>query len=313
MECIDIGSKIITIVTMMHGEVINLNLSPINQRILDNTRLFSLSGDFTSTGFGDKSVKTNHLEYLNTIFRHDLPDSTYQIMEQFTERVRPAYANYIETFLHDLTTENICKVYETITIDKAFGTGINGLFARIMNCILPDVMGIYVVSVHEKVDTNQIKLVYPQSDSSRNLNLLDHANFIQFAEIFGKNGNNILRDIIGLSSELPKYSTRTDNEIFKEQLTRWNVTCSQKGDISDIRFSYLIGLIKQIVGPEKCKMNIFDYSCSNISPAVSHADKELYSKYMTTSDIESGVEEHRTWGGKIRHKKRRTRKTRAKK
>jgi len=308
MECIDIGSKIITIVTMIHGEIINLNLSPDNQRILDNTRLFSLSGDFTSTGFGDNSVKTNHLEYLNTIFRHDLPDSTYQSMEQFTERVRPAYANYIKAFLDDLTTENICKVYQTITIDKAFGTEINGIFAIIMNCILPDVIGIYVVSVHEKVDANNIKLVYPMNKYMRNLNLLNHTDFIQFADIFGQNGKNILRGMIELSSQLPIYNTRTDDDTFKEQLKTWNVTCSQKGDISNIRLSYLIGIIKQIVGREKCKLNIFDYSCSNISPAISEREKQLYSKYMIPSDIESGTD--KTWGGKSIHKKRRTRKRR---
>ena len=182
-------------------------------------------------------------------------------MEQFTERVRPKYANYIkflQYFLDDLTTENICKVYETITIDKAFGTGINGILATIMSCVLPDDLGIYVVSVHEKVDANQITLVYPPSDSKRNLNLLNHADFIQFANIFESDGNRILRNIIGLSSELPKYSTRTDNETFNQQLTRWNVTCSQKGDISDIRLSYLIKCIKEIVGPDKCKLNIFD-------------------------------------------------------
>jgi len=312
MECIDIGSKIVTIMIMLHGRVINLNLPPDNQNILDHTRLFSLSGDFIEA-YGSNSFRTNNLEYLYEIFQQDLPVSTYQIMEQFTERVRPKYANYIkflQYFLHDLTTENICKVYETITIDKAFGTGINGILATIMSCVLPDDLGIYVVSVHEKVDANQIILVYPPSDSKRNLNLLNHADFIKFANIFGANGNVMLERVIEKSITRPKYSTRTDDETFKEQLTKWNVTCSQKGDISDIRLSYLVRLIKQIVGPDKCKLNIFDYSCSNISPAIS-PEEQKYAEYHKVSDIESGTD--RTWGGKTRHKKKYSRKIRAKK
>lgn len=305
MECIDIGSKIVTIAIMLHGSVISLNLPPANQNMLDNTRLFSLSGDFTYA-YGHNSLRLNNLEHLYKIFRHDLPVSTHQIMEEFTERVRLKYANYIDFlqyFLNDLTTENICKVYQTITIDKAFGTNIDGIYATIMNCILPDVLGIYVVSVHEKTNTNQIELVYPLGESTDNLNLLVPAEFIKFANIFGINGKVILERVIEESSTQPKYSTRTDDETFKTQLNDWKVTCSSRGDISGIRLSYLIKLIKQIVGKDKCKLNIFDYSCSVISQHVSNTERK-YAEYHKESDIESGTD--KSWGGTIIHKNQHT-------
>jgi hypothetical protein len=166
--------------------------------------------------------------------------------------------------------------------------------------------------VHDKTDVNQIKLVYPLEKSTDNLNLLVHTDFIKFAKIFGANGNVILEHVIEESSTRPKYSTRTDDETFKKQLNDWNVTCSTwTKDISDIRLSYLVRLIKQIVGPDKCKLNIFDYSCSNISPAISPEERKYAEYYHKVSDIESGTD--RTWGGKTRHKKKCSRKIRAKK
>lgn len=309
-ECIDIGSKIITIAIMMHGEVIETKLTPAQQKIFDNTRLFSLAGGFSETGFGSNAVRMNNINYLNKIFQIDLSQTTHQVMKEYTERVRPTYAGYIDAFFDDLSTENICKVFSTITIDKALGTDITSAYDKIMHCILPDIIGIYVISVHEKVDANTIKLIYPLERNVSNLDLIKRADFIQFANIFGKDGESILREMSAVSSEWPPVPTSS--------LNNWKVTFTQRlgffqkvyGDISHIRLSYLVDIIKQIVGRDKCKLNLFDYSCSVLAPMLNNPEGRLFSGYMKEDDIEMGPD--KTWGGRVRgrHKKRSTRKRR---
>ena len=306
MECIDVGSKIITIAIMMHGEVIDTKLSPAQQKIFDHTRLFSLAGGFSEVGFGSNDVRMKNINFLNKIFQIDLSETTHQVMKDFTERIRPTYARYIDAFFDDLSTENICKVFSTITIDKALGTAITSSFDKMMNCILPDIIGIYVVSVHEKVDANQMRLIYPLERNAHNLDLIKRADFIQFARIFGKDGETILSEMSAVSSEWPPDPV--------SRLDMWKVTFNQRlgffqkvyGDISHIRLSYLVDIIKQIVGRDKCKLNLFDYSCSVLAPMINNPEGKLFARDMKEDDIERGPDQ--TWGGRGRRKKRSTRK-----
>ena len=317
-ECIDIGSKIVTIAIMMHGEIIETKLSPAQQKIFDSTRLFSLVGGFSEAGLGANEVRTDNINYLNKIFQIDLSQTTHRVMKDFTERIRPTYKAYIDAFLDDLSSENICKVFSTITIDKALGTAITSAYAKMMHCILPDVIGIYVISVHEKIDANQMRLIYPLERNVPNLNLLKRADFIRFADIFGKDGESILREMSAVSSDWPDYSSSIDDETFQPELDNWKVTFNQRlgffqrvyGDISYIRLSYLVDIIKQIVGRDKCKLNLFDYSCAVLAPIVNNPVGKLFSGYMKADDIEMGPD--KKWGGRDRrrHKKRSTRKRR---
>jgi hypothetical protein len=238
-------------------------------------------------------------------------------MKEYTERIRPTYARYIDAFLHDLSSENICKVFSTITIDKALGTAITSAYSKMMHCILPDVIGIYVISVHEKIDANQMRLIYPLERNVPNLDLIKRADFIRFADIFGKDGESILREMSSVSSEWPDYSSSIDDETFQPELDNWKVTFTQRlgffqkvyGDISYIRLSYLVDIIKQIVGRDKCKLNLFDYSCAVLAPILNNPESKLFSGYMKADDIEMGPP--KGWGGgRGRHKKRRTRKRR---
>ena len=312
-ECIDIGSKIITIAIMMHGEIIETKLSPAQQKIFDHTRLFSLAGGFSEVGFGFNDVRMKNIIFLNKIFQFDLSQTTHRVMQDFTERIRPTYARYIDAFFDDLSTEHICKVFSTITIDKALGTAITSAYAKMMNCILPDIIGIYVVSVHEKIDANQMRLIYPLERNVSNLDLIKRADFIQFANIFGKDGESILREMASVSSDWPDYSSSIDDETFQPELDNWKVTFNQRlgffqkvyGDISYIRLSYLVDIIKQIVGRDKCKLNLFDYSCAVLAPIVNNPVGKLFSGYMKADDIEMGSP--KGWGGG-RRKKRSTRK-----
>ena len=317
-ECIDIGSKIVTIAIMMHGEIIETKLSPTQQKIFDNTRLFSLVGGFSEAGLGANEVRMSNINYLNKIFQIDLSQSTHRVMKDFTERIRPTYKAYIDAFLDDLSSENICKVFSTITVDKALGTAITSAYDKMMSCILPDVIGIYVISVHEKIDANQMRLIYPLERNVPNLDLIKRADFIRFADIFGKDGESILREMAAVSSEWPDYSSSIDDETFQPELDNWKVTFTQRlgffqkvyGDISYIRLSYLVDIIKQIVGRDKCKLNLFDYSCAVLAPILNNPESKLFSGYMKADDIEMGPP--KGWGGRSRgrHKKRSTRKRR---
>jgi hypothetical protein len=294
-EYIDIGSKIITIAVMMHGVVIETELSGEKQNIFKNTRLFSLAGDFSSVGLGDTSLRDNHVKTLNSVFRRDLPDSsTADVMDKFAERVRPKYALYIKSFFEDLSTENICQIFETIPFDKALGSCIpKDIYSRIMQCISPDIVGIYVISVHEKIDANTIKLIYPLDPRVSNLDLLRPTDFIEFAGIFDKDGESILNDIIAKSSPWPNYYMSLDDETYKAQLDKWNITFSPGGflnpygDITHIRLSYLVDIIKKIVDPDNpntCKINMFDYSCSGKAPITNYKPKnKAYKKVINTT------------------------------
>ena len=292
---IEIGSKIITIAVMMHGVVIETELSAEKQNIFKNTRLFSLAGDFSQVGLGDTSLRENHVNTLNSVFRRDLPQSTTsEVMDKFAERVREKYTLYIESFFEDLSTENICQIFETITFDKALGSCMpKDIYSRIMQCISPDIVGIYVISVHEKIDANTIKLIYPLDPRLSNLDLLRPTDFIEFAGIFDKDGESILNNILAKSSSWPIYLMGLDDETYKAQLDEWNITFSSGGflnpygDISHIRLSYLVDIIKQIVDPENpnnCKINMFDYSCSGKAPIASYKPKKkAYKKVINTT------------------------------
>jgi hypothetical protein len=291
---IKIGSKIVTIVVMMHGIVIETELSAEKQYIFNNTRLFSLAGDFSQVGLGEKILRANHLNTLNSVFRRDLPDSsTAEVMDKFAERVRPKYALYIKSFFDDLSTENICQIFETIPFDKALGSCMpKDIYSRIIQCISPDIVGIYVISVHEKIDANTLKLIYPLDPRVSNLDLLSPTDFIEFAGIFDKDGESILNDILAKSSPWPNYNMSIDDETYKAQIDEWNITFSPGGflnpygNISHIRLSYLVDIIKQIVDPENpnmCKINIFDYSCSGKAPIASYKPKKVLKKVINTT------------------------------
>ena len=291
---IEIGSKIITIAVMMHGVVIETELSDEKQNIFNNTRLFSLAGDFSKVGLGEKFLRENHLNTLNRVFRKVLPQSTSAVMENFAENARRKYTLYIESFFDDLSTENICQIFETIPFDKALGSCIpKDIYSRIMQCISPDIVGIYVISVHEKIDANTLKLIYPLAQGAPNLDLLNPMDFIEFAGIFNKAGKRILDKMFAKSTHWPSYHISLDDETYKAQLDKWNITFSpggllnSYGDISHIRLSYLVDIIKQIVdsdNPDTCKINIFDYSCSNKAPIASYKPKKkVYKKVINTT------------------------------
>jgi len=316
VECIDIGSYIITIVVMMHGAVIELNISNEKQHIFENVHLLSLAGDFSETGLGDNDSRAIHLDTLNDIFQQNLNKQTIEVMQTAADRIRPAYADYMKRVFDEETSENSCTIFDNIQYDKAFGTGINGFLDRMMQCILPDVIGIYVISVHEKIDNTTLDLIYPVNKSLPNLNLLQRGDLIKFAQIFNTVGEpdhseNAIANLLSAFSPWQPISSISKNDKTKiEKMKNWKVTVSSTEDILCIRLSYLIFIIKNIVGHDKCKMNIIDYSCSPIAEFISDADRRT-AQYMEIMNIEN--KRQRPFGGKNANNKRRTHRHYAKK
>jgi hypothetical protein len=321
-EQIDIGSKIITIAIMLNGNIIETNLASTKQKIFDNTRLFKLAPNVSEPGTVFDEIQKNNIsisriDILNKVFQQDLLLSTYNAVEQ----IPGVLSGYKSLYL----PEKHRYIPFNITFDKEIGTATLPADANM-------VVGVYVVSVLEKTGEDKFKLIYPiidpsvKDDTERNPNLLKKEEFIEFENIFRKTGASILNKMFEKSSKLPVYDKKPENRTnYKAQLDKWNITFSPGGflsfygDILYIRLSYLVDVIKEIVGHSKCKINIFDYSPDVLSPILnSDPSGKLYSQYMVPYDIEMGAD--KSWGGKSikrrikRHKKRRnTRRRRAKK
>jgi hypothetical protein len=240
----------------------------------------------------------SRMDMLGKVFQHDLPFSTYNVVERFPALLSGYKSLYLP--------EKHRYIPFNITFDKEIGTATLPTDANM-------VVGVYVVSVLEKTSKDKFKLIYPSTkdEMMTNLNLLKKTDFIEFANIFGKTGKSVLDKMFEKASKWPDYDNSTaDDATFKAQLEEWNITFSPGGllnaygDISYIRLSYLVDIIKEIVGRNKCKINIFDYSPNALSPIISDSTDTLY-----PYDIETGSDT--TWGGRGKNKKRRTRKRRA--
>ena len=295
----DIGSKIVTIAIMLNGTIIETNLAPNKQEIFDNTRLFRLENIVNEPGVVFNDIKMSRIHVLNIVFQNDLPLSTYNAVDRFPV----VLSGYKSLFL----PEKHRYIPFNITFDKEIGT--DALPADINM-----VIGVYVVSVLEKKSKDKFKLIYPSTEDEMmtNLNLLKKTDFTEFAKFFGKTGKSVLDKMFEKSSKWPDYDNSTaDDATYKKELDKWNITFSpggllnSYGDISYIRLSYLVDIIKEIVGRDKCKLNIFDYSPNALSPILSDDSTGTLYPY----DIETGSDT--TWGGRGKNKKRRTRKRRA--
>jgi hypothetical protein len=193
----------------------------------------------------------------------------------------------------------------------------SGFLNCIMNRLMPPFQGFFVVSIHEKIEENSFKLLYPKKKDKQNLNLLLLNDFIQFANICGnelpnlRKYSNILpsaREFIDVDKKIENNTTLTSEQKeiqieqmkddFYQLISRWNLTI--KGNaIESIKLSVMINFIKKIVGPT-CKINLLDYSCNAVSMFV--PKNQLPKKqYMIENDMEEGYS--KTWGGKPRSKK----------
>ena len=212
MDCIDIGSKIVTLAIQMHGTVINLDLSPETTQIFENVRLFSKAGDFDITVSSDLAER--HILYkVNEMFQKDLTVPTVELINEYTEYSKPKYKSFLSHFnqLNETRSQNVCRAFENITYDKALSIvdDVNsGFFNCIMNRLIPPFQGFFVVSIHEKTGENSFTLLYPKKTDKQNLNLLLLDDFNKFANIFGSE----LPDLREYSNILPSAKEFIDSE-----------------------------------------------------------------------------------------------------
>lgn len=301
MDCIDIGSKIVTLAIQMHGIVINLDLSTETSRIFENVRVFSKAGDFDQVLTNDLAER--HILYkVNEMFQKDLTAPTVELINEYVEYSQPKYRNYLEHQgqLNENRSENICRHFGNIFYDKSLSSADidedSGYFECLIDRFLPNFSGFFVVSIHEKIEENNFQLLYPKQKSDKiNLNLLLVEDFKIFADIFDTS----LPDLREYSTILPSYKEfmNADNNDLKQQFFRilnvWDLT--MKGDkIESIKLSTMVDFVKRIVGPS-CKLNLFDYSCNGVSMFVPK-DQLANKKYLMETDIEQGFP--KIWGGK---------------
>ena len=280
MDCIQQNSIVITLSIVTHGKVENLVLTENQQRLLSDTRLFTLAGGFEDVICMD-SLRNNYSNYLNSLFRQDLEQGSYQVMKDYRKKTKKSYTDFstdFSSFFDTLTNSNVCSIYQHITIDKIFG----------LKEKPNSQVGIFVVSVHEK-QGDTLKLIYPEinkkGDTERiNLMLLD--DFQRFASLFNHKIPSNIFDNLG------------------EDVISVN---EKRGYIEYIRMSYLIYIIRNIVanrsdieeGGKNCKINLFDFSCTNLGKhlSINKPSVKMNLNYMKTEDEEQGIPK---WGGNFR-------------
>lgn len=329
MECIINNSIILTIAIQMHGKVIDLDLTPKINKIFENIRLYSHSGtykDVLSTYSRDVDI----LYDLNKLFQKDLTNNSIEPINEYITSMKPNYEFFLKSRAsHEYTAENIeqvCQIYDNIVFDKSFSTSTysENPILCFFEQLLPEIQGIFIVSIHEK-NKNNYKLIYPHSNdtnnSSQNLNLLNIEDFQKFAGVFNKILPNIekisfslpVNEYVNREKEINNNKSFTENEKsiliksqkneFYEILKSWKITMKNSKKIESIRMSFLVELLKNILG-NNSYINIFDYSCSSITKYIPEEDL-YYSKYLTKSDIEKPI--NKNWGGSTRktrkHKK----------
>jgi len=345
MECID-DNYIITLAVQMHGKVIDLNLSPEKQEIFDNVRLYSQSGDYRdvlSTPMDDYSI----LNKLNEIFQKNLNEPTINEIDKYIEFMNPKYKSFLESRASDEYSsedrEKVCRQFDNIIFDKSFSASTlpsDNLFSCIFERLIPEFHGIFLVSIHKKIDTNTnsnaYELIYPMNSNNKkpekNLDLLNLSEFEKLAKSFDKKLPNLKKKSFELpvSEYLKREKAIEENNAFSIQekkalleqqkreffeiISNWEITIKDN-KINSIKMSYLIKLLKDIIG-SSCFINLFDYSCNSITKYLPKEQK-YYTKYLTSSDIENPS--NRLWGGlhdnknKKNNKKNKNKKTKRRK
>lgn len=339
MDCQEdgaIGSIIVTLAIISHGEVIDIDLSPEKINILDNVRLFSKSGGFACTG--DSSLD-NYVSSLNSRFQRNLTNSTLQLVKDYAREYRPVYErdlernNVWETSSDKIISKSVCNVFDRVTVDKILGFP-ETMFERMRHTYLSPypTPGLYLISVHKNKGANNAELLYPICSGKRcepQLNLTHIEHLKQLCDQFAPSSFSAIYE------DLMRKNTPLSRDRFEEML-EWNVSLDsvarpsvsyrkgpsvsyRKGPsvaehITNIKFSYMVELLKRIFGSE-CKLNLFDYSCSRISKHVPHNIPSNIRYMEPINDLDAG---RRLIGGKFsggkknrrtcKRKKRRTRK-----
>jgi hypothetical protein len=360
MDCDEVGSIIPTFAIITHGSIIEANLSPEKQDILKNVRLFSLAGDVQESHHSIDDENT-FLQNLNDIFQMDLDVPTSDIIEQYANNIRPAYQDKIQSMnmvenvderseskfsdytperrrrsMTNMNSKNVCRIFDNITIDKILGRGApaSGLFYKMMECIMPPIIGVFLISIHKKISDNHFELLYPSAgDPPSNLNLFNIKDFTTFANMSPFN-KPFPAKLFDLSTPIPsrivdptkiemveqnKSITNEEKNVMLQQqrdelaqiTLLWDVTISaDRNYINAIRMSTLVKAIKDIIGTNS-KINLLDYSCTNQTLRMPRSHEPYLQKFSTEQS--SPTTASKKWGGKYTNKSKNRRHVKSKK
>ena len=359
MDCDEVGSIIPTFAIITHGSIIEANLSPEKQNIFKNVRLFSLAGDVQEAHHSIDDENT-FLQNLNDIFQMDLDVPTSDIIEQYANNIRPAYQDKIQSMnmeenvderseskfsdytperrrrsMTNMNSKNVCRIFDNITIDKILGRGApaSGLFYKMMECIMPPIIGVFLISIHKKISDNHFELLYPSAgDPPSNLNLFNIKDFITFATMSPFN-KSFPENLFDLSTPIPsrivdptkiemveqnKSITNEERNVMLQQqrdelaqiTLLWDVTISADHKyINAIRMSTLVKAIKDIIGTNS-KINLLDYSCTNQTLRMPRSHEPYLQNFSQQSLPTSTTKK---WGGKYTNKSKNRRHVKSKK
>jgi len=349
MDCDEVGSIIPTFAIITHGSIIEANLSPEKQDILKNVRLFSLAGD-VQEAYHSIDDENTFLQNLNNLFQMDLDVPTSDIIEQYANSIRPAYQDKIQS-MTNMNSKNVCRIFDNIPIDKMLGreAPASGLFYKMMECIMPPIIGVFLISIHKKISDNHFELLYPSAgdppsnlnfllggspddDPPSNLNLFNIKDFTTFANMppFNKPFPAKLFD---LSTPIPsrivdptkiemveqnKSITNEERNVMLQQqrdelaqiTLLWDVTISaDRKYINAIRMSTLVKAIKDIIGTNS-KINLLDYSCTNQTLRMPRSH-EAYLQNFSQQSLPTTAS--KKWGGKYTNRRKNRRHVKSKK
>jgi len=332
MDCDEVDSIIPTFAIITHGSIIEANLSPEKQDILKNVRLFSLAGDVQESHHSLDDENT-FLQNLNDIFQMDLDVPTADIIERYSNNIRPVYQHKIQS-MTNMNSKNVCRIFDNIPIDKMLGreAPASGLFYKMMECIIPPIIGVFLISIHKKISDNQFKLIYPLAGGPpSNLNLFNIKDFTTFANMSPFN-KPFPAKLFDLSTPIPsrivdptkiemveqnKSITNEERNVMLQQqrdelaqiTLLWDVTISaDRKYINAIRMSTLVKAIKDIIGTNS-KINLLDYSCTNQTLRMPRSH-EPYLRKFSSPPFKYILPK---WGGKYTNKSKNRRHVKSKK
>ncbi len=293
IQSTDDDTLVITIAIILHGCVTTMDIDPTNY----NIRYISGIGDNLEIQSSSRAKNWVTLYALNNSFRKDTPGGDNNELRRGDEIRRRL--PYFDSLPYDKTFTVIDHRSQCTWKERAC---YNFERAAVALLHVPDWMSvIWVISVHKRRKPhpiNDYKYVYPEN-KDRFINLLNLKDFEDLNENFNKISdlkNTIIREGTLIHEGL---EPKPINIILNDDNTR----------IESIRLSYLLELLKQIIGP-KCGFNIYDFSCS-----VPCDDSSITDTKTTTSiidDLEAGKPPY-FGGGKRKNRKTRRRRSRKKK
>ena len=345
-NCEEVGSIIVTVAVIAHGSVIDFDLTNKQEEIFKNVRLFSKSGDYIGVRTSPMMENTT-LNNLNNKFQKNLTNSTFNELNEYKNYYFKLYKDYtdfykfldIEEFKN---MENRCKIMNNIHYDKAFEIQDNNInesnkenspvnlfnilntVKKQLDCFISLNEGIFIVSIHKKINDNEYQLIYPINNNLKqekqnlniskinelrelykmfnNLDKFPNLKEIQTPLITEEETDKFLEKIYSKNLHTQEIDIEKDkfkNYVYDKYLNKWKITLNSDGNINEIRMSYLIELIKNAINNNNnnsCKINLLDYTCSEITKYMptEKKDKSLINlEKMNEINYKS-----QNWGGK---------------